>query len=547
MKVYSITIDLLIKDGKIFDGTGNPWFYGDIAVNNGKIIKIGKHLDFLSNLILHCNKLIVVPGFIDIHTHSDLTVGFNPKLESTVRQGVTTHVVGNCGISYAPVNRHEEHLLHEYVQGICPLEDNLNISWSTFKEYLKNEETRGMASNMAYFVGHGSIRLTVMGFEDREPTNEELEEMKGYVEEAMKSGAFGLSTGLGHPPGLFSKTPELIELSKVVSAYNGIYVSHIRSYASALFESINEIIQIAEKARLPVHISHLSVYGSPNWGASTQALEMINKAREKGIQITTDVHPYDSTSSFLINVLPPWVIAGGKEKMLKRLKDPETRQKIVHDLIHGIPDWKEWIPPEKIGFNNLLAVALKSSKNKSLEGYSFEEIAKIWNKDEFSAIFDLLIEENGEVTMMIKHMRDEKDIVNIIKHDLSAFGSDAWTMAPYGILGTGQPHPRIYGTFPKFIGEFVRDKKILTLEKAIRKMTSYPAQIIGLRDRGMLKEGCWADIVVFNYDTIKDKATYKNPHLYPEGIEHVIVNGETVVQKSEHSGNLPGKVLRLNN
>ncbi len=535
---------ILLKDAKIFDGTGNPWYKGDISIKNGKVEAVSRHVHISHDKIIDCSSLAIAPGFIDIHTHSDLTVDINPKLESTIRQGVTTHVVGNCGISYAPVNPNKAHLLQEYTQGICPLDVKVNISWSTFEEYLNHEAKRGMSSNMVYFVGHGTVRIAVMEFDSRIPTDEELEQMKAHVDEAMRAGAFGLSTGLGHPPGLFAKTPELIELAKVASKHGGMYVSHIRSYASALMEAIDEIITIGSKAQLPIHVSHLSVYGSPNWGASKKALEMIERKREEGMEITTDLHPYDSTSSFLINVLPPWVIDGGMQKLLERLKDDNTRKKITHDLKNGIPGWKEWIPPEKVGFNNLLAVSLKSPKNKRLEGKSFEEIARIWNTDVYSAIYDLLIEENGEVTMMIKHMRGEEDIINIMKHPLSAFGSDAWTMAPYGPLKTGSPHPRIYGTFPKFLGEYVREKKVLSLENAIRKMTSYPAQILKLRDRGLLRKNFCADIVIFDPKTIQEKATYENSHVYPEGIEYVIVNGQMVIEKGEHLENLPGMVLR---
>jgi N-acyl-D-amino-acid deacylase len=533
--------DIIIKNGKIIDGTGNPWFKADLGIKNGKIAKIGCLSSSRAEKTLDADGLIVCPGFIDMHSHSDFSVIFNPKAESTIRQGVTTLVVGNCGMSLAPVNPAREDLLMRYISPFLPPGEKLEIKWSTFSEYLKHQEKFGVSSNIANLVGHGTVRIAVMGFEERTPTKEELGEMKMLVAEAMEAGAFGMSTGLIYPPGIYSKTEELIELAGVVAKYGGIYTSHIRGEGTTLIEAVKEAIEIGEEGKLPIEISHHKAAGKPQWGKSEETLRLMEEARERGVEVTCDQYPYKAGMTSLVTLLPPWAHQGGMNKLLERLRSPEEREKMRRNIEEGIPGWENFAA--SCGWENIYVSSVKTEKNKPLEGKNIAEIAKIMGKpDEFTALCELLLEEEGAATMVL-FMMDEEDIRRIMKHPLSMVGSDSWSVAPYGILGVGKPHPRFYGTYPKILGEYVRENKTLSLEEAIRKMTSLPAQKIGLWNRGLLREGTWADIVIFNPDTVKDKATYQDPHQYPEGIEYVLVNGQIVVELGEHTGILTGKIL----
>lgn len=533
--------DIIIKNGKVVDGTGNPWFKADLGIKNGKIAKIGRLDSFEAEKTLDAKGLVVCPGFIDIHNHSDLAVLLNPKLESAVRQGVTTLVIGNCGISPAPVHPSKKDLLLKYLSSLISPAEKLDVGWNTFGEYLITIEKNKTSANIAPMVGHGTVRMAVMGFEDRDPTPKELEEMKGLVAEAMEAGAFGMSTGLIYPPGVYSKTDELIELCKVVARYGGIYASHIRGEGATLIEAVREAIEIGDKASVPVEISHHKAAGKPNWGKTVETLKMMEEARAMGVDVTFDLYPYNAGMTSLATLLPPWAHVGGMEEMLKRLKNHEEREKMRDHIKHGIPGWENFVAD--CGWENIYISSVKSEKNKPFEGKNLSEIAKVKGEDEFDALCDLLLEEEGQATMVL-FMMNEEDIRRIMRHPLSMFGSDSWSVAPYGALGVGKPHPRFYGTYPKILGEYVRENRVLRLEEAIRKMTSLPAQKIGLWDRGLIREGKWADIVIFDPDRVEDRATYQNPHQYPEGIENVLVNGQIVIDQGRHTGIMAGKILK---
>ena len=536
--------DAIIRNACIIDGSGNPWFKGDLAIYAGKIAKIGRLPTQPAERTIDAQGQFVCPGFIDIHSHSDVTIPFNRLVESSVRQGITTMVVGSCGISVAPVEKKNEHLLQRYISPFLPSEQKLKMEWSSFGEYLKWQEKKGCSTNIVGLVGHGTIRIAAMGFEERRPTNAELQEMKNLVEEAMRSGAFGMSTGLIYPPGIFSETTELIELSKVVAKYEGVYFSHIRGEGATLLEAVKEAITIGEEAGLPVQISHHKAAGKVNWGKTVETLKMMEEARERGVDVTFDQYPYSAAMTTLATLLPPWAHEGGMEKTLERLRNPSQREKMRKDIEQGILGWQNWIGD--CGWDNITVSSVVSERNKFLEGKNLTEIAALRKKDEFTALCDLLLEEQGNATMVM-HAMNEEDVRRVMKHHLQMIGTDAWSVAPYGVLGGGKPHPRFYGTYPRVLGKYVREEKVLTLEEAVRKGTSFPAQRLQLEDRGMIREGFWADLVIFNPARILDKATFTDPHNYPEGIEYVLVNGEVVLEKESHNGKLAGKILKHSN
>jgi N-acyl-D-amino-acid deacylase len=536
-----IMYDLVIRGGKIIDGIGNPWFRGDVAVEDGRIVEISRLRLSGAERTIEADGLIVCPGFIDMHSHSDLSVFFNPKLESSIRQGITTSVVGNCGLSLAPINPERKALLIKEASSILPICEKLRIDWTGFDEYLSKLEKTEISKNLAPLVGHGTVRIAVMGLENRDPTCEEMAEMKRLVAEAMEAGAFGLSSGLIYSPGVFSKTDELVELCKVVAKYGGIYASHIRSERARLIEAVKEAISIGEKAGVPVQISHHKAAGRHSWGRTTETLRLMEEARARGVDVTCDQYPYRAGMTSLSTLLPPWVHEGGVDEMLKRLRSPEDRERIRKEIKQLSAEWENLAAD--CGWENIYVSSVRSERNRHLEGRSMAEIAEIRGEDEFTALCNLLVEEEGRAAMVIFIM-DEQDIRRVMKSRLQMFGTDSWASAPFGDLRFGKPHPRFYGTYPRVLGRYVRDEKVLTLEEAVRKMTSFPAQKLGLTDRGLLKPGMWADIVVFDPEKIRDTATYSDPHRYSEGIECVIVNGEIVIEKEEHIGVSAGKVLR---
>ena len=529
--------DMIIKNAYVLDGTGSQRFKADIGIEGLRIVKIGNLNSEKAVQNIDASGLVVSPGFIDMHSHSDLTLLINPKAESKIRQGITTEVIGNCGSSAAPLNE----AIKEEIRKTMPIleEAGLELDWSTMKEYLDRLEKQGIAVNVVPLVGHENIRVCAMGFDNRAPTETELEEMKKQLAKAMEEGAFGMSTGLIYPPSCYAKTDELIELSKVVADYGGIYASHIRGEGDGLFSSVKEAIKIGEEAKVPVEISHHKAAGRANWGKVKETLKMIDEARAKGLNVTCDVYPYTAGSFGLASMLPHWAHEGGSEKLFERLKDPKIREKLRNEMEEGTAKWPS--PLKAAGWD--ATIIARSKKHPEFEGKSVEEIARSRETDPFEFVFDLLIEESAAVSV-VRFAMCEEDVRLVMKYPFSMIGTDSSAVVPYGVLGQGKPHPRGYGTFPKVLGRYVRKEKTLTLENAIRKMTSLPARKLGLKDRGLIKEGTYADIAIFNPENILDKATYTEPHQYPQGIEYVLVNGKVTIERNKHTETLAGKALR---
>jgi len=540
--VRKMSYDIIIKNGRVVDGTGNPGFKADVGLKDGKIIAIEAKIEGEAKKEIDASNLYVCPGFIDIHSHTDFILAFYTKMDSSIRQGITTTVGGMCGQGLAPVPPDKIDDLMKLFSEYLPAGANVTVDWSTFEEYLKKLDKKRCPGNLALLVGYVNIRIAGgQGFDDRLPTNEELEAMKGFVREAMEAGAFGMSTGLIYSPQVFATTEEIIELSKAVAEYNGLYFSHIRNEGGMVVEAIKEFIEIVEKSGCAGgQIAHHKVGGKTNWGQSTETLRLIEEANERGLSITCDSYPYTRGMSTLVTALPPWVHDGGREKIIERLKNPTDRERIKKDVETGLEGWENWI--QNNGFDHLYISLTKTDKWRDVKGKNISEITKIKNlEDDWETLFQMLIDESVAIPVTIQSMGEE-DIQRIMQSKYQMFGTDG--MGIPRITSLPALHPRFYGTYPKILQKYVRELGILTLEEAIRKMTSYPAWRLGIKDRGIIAEGNWADIVIFNPETIKDNASYQDTHQYPDGIDYVIVNGVVVVEKGKQLRKSPGKVLR---
>ncbi|MGI5838948.1 MAG: N-acyl-D-amino-acid deacylase family protein [bacterium] len=521
--------DLILKNGVIVDGTGNPWYRGDVAVRDRKIAAVGR-LAAKAARIIDVDGRVVAPGFIDIHTHSDLPVLANPRAESKIRQGVTTEVVGNCGNSAAP-------LAGDAVAEFAERADALGfkLTWRTVGEYLDTVAARGTAVNIAPLIGHSTVRKSVVGYGDRDATAREIQAMREMVAAAMADGAFGMSSGLIYPPGCFTKTAELIALGETVRAGGGYYASHIRNEGAGVADAAREHIEIGERSGVALEWSHIKAAGGVMRGKAAELLQLMDGARERGIDITADIYPYEATSTGLSMFLPKWAHAGGRAELVRRLRDPEISRRMYDELTARARERGTW---EKI-----LISSVESNKNKDLAGMTVGQIADRQGKEPVAVIIDLLAEEEGSVQMVSFAMWEE-DIQCLLRHPAVMIGSDGATLAPYGILDNGKPHPRNYGTFPRVLRKYVREEKTLRLEDAVRKMTLLPARRLGIGDRGLLAPGMWADITVFDPATVYDVGTYIDPKRYPAGIDYVLVNGQVAVEQGEHTGAMAGRALR---
>jgi len=528
-----MTWDVLIRGGVIIDGTGNPGTAGDIALAAGCIAALGPSLAGDAKKVIDAESLAVTPGFIDIKTHSDFVLPINPKAESKVRQGVTTEIIGHCGFSVAPVLAGKTRLLADYLSGGAPWLPFREIS---FPEYL--DTFPAVAVNTGMLVGHNTLRLMVIGLEDRAPTEAELGQMIALLEDGLRAGALGMSSGLFTPPGSFAKPDEVMALCAVLRRYNAAYFTHIRDESNKVMDAVEEAIDIARASGVHVEIVHLKCSGVDNWGKAAPILDRIATARAEGCDIDCDAYPYTAGANPLKNLLPPWVQLGDNATMLARLALPEIRARIRVEIAdHGLNNWGR-IPSWE-------AVQISVSPcMPETAGQTVAALAAERGGDPIDQICDHLIADNGATRVLISSI-SEDDIRTIVRSPTALVGSDGNCVATYGIVSQGMPHPRFYGTFPRIIGRYVHDERLIPLEQAIYKMTGGPAKALKLRDRGLLKEGYRADVTIFDPDDFRDEATYANPHRYPSGARTtVIVNGTIVIENSVHTGATPGIVLR---
>ncbi len=523
--------DIVIKDGCIFDGLGNEEFVSDIGISGNFIKNIGKISSSRGKSIIEAKNLTVCPGFIDAHDHTDVGLLVNPKAESSIRQGITTVISGNCGSSPFPI---AEEIFEEAKENMKE-EYQINLTWRSIKGFFSALEENGIAINYSSLVGQGSIRGEAMGFNDRPPKAEDLEMMKGLVEENIKNGAVGLSSGLEYAPGSYAQADEITELCRVVAKHGGVYATHMRDEGDYLLESLDESIDVARKTGISLQISHFKVAYPRNWHKVDEALAKVESAKREGIPIFCDRYPYIAGSTGLSFNFPLWARQGTTDEFLARLKDISLESR----LRAYIDERKE-----KLGsWDKVIVSSVITDKNRVFEGMNILQGAKETGKDPFVFMRDLLIEERNRVGMIIFMMKEE-NLKKILAHPLVGVGCDGSAIAPYGLLGKGKPHPRSYGTFPRVLGKYIRDEKIVSMPEMVKKMTSIPAKKFGFINRGVLKSGYFADIVLFDKNKVIDKATWKDPHQYPEGIEYIFVNGRVVIKRGEHTEELPGKILR---
>jgi len=524
--------DLLISGGVVYNGLGNAGVEADIAVKNDRIVHIDRGIDRKSSIrVIEAQGLAVAPGFIDPHSHTDIELLVNPKAESKIRQGVTTEIAGNCGFTYFPLSTRT----FEERRAILEKSYGLDLDWRDIRGFLSRLERQGIAVNYGTFLGHGALRESVVGLEDRMSEDSEIEAMQAVAETYMRAGAFGLSTGLIYTPGSFAQSEEIEALCRVVKRYGGIYTTHMRDEGDYLIESVEETIRVARETGVSLQISHLKLAYPRNWSKIHLVLSRISQVRADGIDIMADRYPYTATSTFLSVFFPRWVKNGNISENLKQLMGT-NREKELQAYIRT--------QEEKIGsWDNILIASLLTEANQKHAGKTVRQAAAESGKDPYTFIRDLIIDENDQVGM-INFSLNEETFKRIIMHPLVVIGSDGWALAPYGRLAKDKPHPRSYGTFPRMLGRYVRDERILALGRAIEKMTSLTAEKFGLTGRGRIQKGYYADIVIFDPDTVMDMSTWQDPHRYPVGIPYVIVNGELVIENGEHTGRLPGRILR---
>ncbi|HEK85951.1 MAG TPA: D-aminoacylase [Candidatus Aminicenantes bacterium] len=523
--------DLLIRRAWVVDGTGQKPFLADVGIKGKSIKSIGEIGNKQAGRIIEAEGLYLAPGFIDVHNHTDVELLVCPTGDSLIRQGITTVVGGNCGSSRFPLT---EQMLSEENKNLKE-ELGLEIDWQDLKGFFNKLGHQPIALNFATLVGQGTIRAAVVGYNNRRPTLLEMNKMKSLLTDSMAQGAVGLSTGLEYAPGSFASTEELIELVQTIRPFNGIYATHMRDEQDGVLEAVDEAITIAERAGVSLEISHLKVGYPRNWNKIGALLEKIDQAAARGIKIAADVYPYTAFSTGLSVFFPLWVREGQTEDFLNRLRSPELQPKLKEAIYQAENNIGSW--------DKVLIASVRTEKNRRLEGLNIEQASKLENKEPFAFIRDLLLEEKGQVSMVCFAM-SEDNLIKILRHPLTSICTDSELASTTGILAKGKPHPRYYGSFPRAIAEYVRKQSIMPLEQMIRKMTAFPAEKFRLKNRGKIKPGFAADLVLFDFEHLEDKATWSSPHQYPEGLPYVIVNGRVVVDNNKITGELPGKILK---
>lgn len=532
----SRAFDIVILNGRIVDGTGSPWYSGDVGIRDGRIAVIGKLTTAPAKQRIDARGLVVAPGFIDMLGQSDLTILVEPTLPSKIFQGITTEVTGE-GASAAPLTDRiiaVDKIGYEHLK--------IKPDWRSFRDYFARLEKQGIGINVADYVGATQVRRMVVGEDDRKPTAEELDQMRALVRQAMEDGAVGLSTSLQYAPAPYATTEELIALAAEASKYGGIYATHMRSEGDGVLEALDEAIRIGSEAKLPVEVWHLKAAGKNNWGRMKDIVAKIDGARRRGVDITADTYAYPAWFNSLSAFIPPWAHDGGDAKMIERLKDPAIRQRIRQDMEAPSSEWdNEW--QEIPGPEAVLICVVQNPELKSLQGKTLADVAKLWNKDPMETLFDILIKDKAFSSNAVFAM-SEPDVELALKQPWVSINNDSQGTAPTGLLGGEHPHPRAYGTFPRILRKYVREQHTLTLEEAVHKFTALAAQRMRFTDRGVLKQGMWADVVVFDPERITDKATFEEPNQLSVGMQWVLVNGVPVIAEGQATQALPGKVLR---
>lgn len=526
-------LDILIKGGTVIDGTGKSGFRADVGIVDGRIAVVAEDAAQEASRTIDAQGLHVAPGFIDAHTHSDLPLVVDPRAESKIRQGVTTEVIGNCGSSTAPLRG----TAVEEVAGRAG-KFGLDVTWKDMGEYLERLRCPGTALNVVALVGHNTVRGSVLGYDDVQPTPAQQAEMERLVAEAIEQGARGLSTGLYYPPGYYARTEEVIGLARVTARYGGIYASHIRSESDLLLKAVAEAVKIGEQAGISVEIAHLKVSGYRNWGNVEPLVTALEDARARGLRLGCDQYPYNASSTWLAAMLPYWAQVGGAKGIAERLQKPQERARIRKDQEENLSEWEN-----RSGVRDWTDIVISDCQVRpEVLGKSIADVAEAEGKDPLEAAFDLITISEGQVSC-VWFGQLEENVQILMRHPMVVVGSDGSSLSPHGVLGRRKVHPRNYGTFPRVLGRYVREEKVLSLEEAVKKMTSVTAARFGLTDRGILREGAWADLVLFDAQTVADRATFTEPHQYPAGIPYVVVNGKVVIDQSQHTGALAGRVL----
>ena len=537
----ALTFDLVIAHGRILDGTGSPWYSGDVGIRDGRIAAIGNLDKSPRKRTIDAQGKVVAPGFIDMLGQSELTILVDPRLPSKIYQGITTEITGE-GNSAAPLN---DTMLAADSAGYEHY--HLAPDWQNFRQYFARIEKQGMGINLASYVGATSVRRMVLGDADVQPTTAQLEQMKVLVRDAMRDGAVGLSTALQYAPAPYAKTPELIALASVAAQFGGIYATHMRSEGDQVLESIDEAARIGREAHIPVEIWHLKAAGKTNWGKMPQLVARIDQARASGVDISANTYAYTAWFNTFSAFVPPWAHDGGDARLVERLKDPAVRARIRKDMLTAGKDsagevWdNEW--QEVPGPEGIQIAVVQNPELLPLQGKRLSDVAALWKEDPIDALCDLLIKDKAFTSVAVFGM-SEPDVLLALKQLWVSIDNDSSGTSPDGLLGQEHPHPRAYGTFPRILRKYVREENQLSLPDAIRKFSALPAQRLRLTDRGVLKQNMWADVVVFDPEKITDRATFENPNQFSEGMEYVLVNGVPVIDEGKMTGALPGKVLR---